>query len=51
MHDTSLDELCRRRPRTLGELLQVSGFGERKVAMYGEKILLALKQYGASKDR
>src|SRR5271156_1816490 len=35
MHDTSLDELCRRRPRTLGELLQVSGFGERKVAMYG----------------
>jgi ATP-dependent DNA helicase RecQ len=51
MHDTSLDELCRRRPRTLGELLQVSGFGERKVAMYGEKILSALKQYGASKDR
>ena len=51
MHDTSLDELCRRRPRTLRELLQVSGFGERKVAMYGEKILLALKQYGASKDR
>jgi ATP-dependent DNA helicase RecQ len=51
MHDTSLDELCRRRPRTLSELLQVPGFGERKVAVYGEKILSALKQYVVSKDR
>ena len=30
MHDTSLDELCRRRPQSLAELLQVPGFGERK---------------------
>ncbi|HUA00352.1 MAG TPA: HRDC domain-containing protein, partial [Candidatus Aquilonibacter sp.] len=47
MHDTSLDELCRRRPQTLAELLQVPGFGERKAELYGEQILSALKSYGA----
>jgi ATP-dependent DNA helicase RecQ len=45
MHDTSLDELCRRRPRTLAELLSVSGFGERKTELYGEQILDALKSF------
>ncbi|HEX4001961.1 MAG TPA: RecQ family ATP-dependent DNA helicase [Candidatus Acidoferrales bacterium] len=45
MHDTSLDELCRRRPQTLAELLQVPGFGERKTELYGEQILEALKSY------
>jgi ATP-dependent DNA helicase RecQ len=50
MHDTSLDELCRKRPRSLAELLGVSGFGERKTEMYGEQILDALKSFrdGAS---
>src|SRR6202166_2168429 len=33
MHDTSLDELCRVRPRTLGELRRVSGFGDKKTEM------------------
>lgn len=47
MHDTSLDELCRRRPQSLAELLQVPGFGERKCELYGEQILAALKSYGA----
>ena len=47
MHDASLDELCRRRPQTLAELLQVPGFGERKTELYGEQILAALKSYGA----
>jgi ATP-dependent DNA helicase RecQ len=47
MHDTSLDELCRRRPQSLAELLQVPGFGERKTELYGEQILAALKSYGA----
>jgi ATP-dependent DNA helicase RecQ len=46
MHDTSLDALCRRRPRSLAELLQVPGFGERKCELYGEQILEALKSYG-----
>jgi ATP-dependent DNA helicase RecQ len=45
MHDTSLDELCHRRPQSLAELLQVPGFGERKCELYGEQILEALKNY------
>ncbi|MGC2828290.1 MAG: RecQ family ATP-dependent DNA helicase [Candidatus Acidiferrum sp.] len=46
MHDTSLDELCRVRPRTLSELRSVSGFGERKTELYGEGILGALEEFG-----
>ena len=45
MHDTSLEELCRVRPRTPNELLQVYGFGERKVASYGRLIFEALAEY------
>jgi ATP-dependent DNA helicase RecQ len=45
MHDTSLDELCRKRPGSLAELLRVSGFGERKTELYGEQILGALKSF------
>jgi ATP-dependent DNA helicase RecQ len=46
MHDTSLDELCRVRPRTLGELRRVSGFGDKKTEMYGQGILDALAEFG-----
>jgi len=46
MHDTSLDELCRVRPRTLSELRRVSGFGDRKTEMYGQAILDALEEFG-----
>jgi ATP-dependent DNA helicase RecQ len=45
MHDTSLDELCRVRPRTLGELRSVSGFGDKKTEMYGQGILDALREF------
>ncbi|MGH9729813.1 MAG: HRDC domain-containing protein [Candidatus Acidiferrales bacterium] len=45
MHDTSLDALCRARPASLPELLRVRGFGERKVEMYGAKILDALARF------
>jgi ATP-dependent DNA helicase RecQ len=45
MHDSSLDELCRIRPRTLSELRRVSGFGERKTELYGQQILDALKRF------
>jgi superfamily II DNA helicase RecQ len=45
MHDTSLDELCRLQPRTLGELRKVSGFGERKTELYGQQILDALRRF------
>jgi ATP-dependent DNA helicase RecQ len=45
MHDTSLDELCRVRPRTLGELRGVSGFGDKKTEVYGQGILDALAEF------
>jgi ATP-dependent DNA helicase RecQ len=48
MHDTSLDELCRRRPASLQELRQVHGFGEKKTANYGREILAVLAQYRRS---
>jgi ATP-dependent DNA helicase RecQ len=47
MHDTTLDELCRVRPRTLAQLRKVPGFGDRKVELYGERILEALSSFGA----
>jgi ATP-dependent DNA helicase RecQ len=47
MHDTSLDELCRLQPRSLAELLDVSGFGQRKTERYGESILDALRRFRA----
>jgi ATP-dependent DNA helicase RecQ len=46
MHDTTLDELCRARPSTLAQLRSVSGFGDRKVEMYGRQILNALETFG-----
>ncbi|HEY2819469.1 MAG TPA: HRDC domain-containing protein, partial [Candidatus Acidoferrum sp.] len=45
MHDTSLEALCRARPVSLSALLAVSGFGERKVEMYGEQILDAIERF------
>jgi ATP-dependent DNA helicase RecQ len=45
MHDTSLDELCRRKPESIQELRQVHGFGERKTATYGQEILDALASF------
>ena len=45
MHDTSLAELCRVKPRSLSELRRVPGFGERKTELYGQDILDALSRF------
>jgi ATP-dependent DNA helicase RecQ len=45
LHDTTLDEICRVRPRSNSELLHVSGIGERKSELYGAQILAALRQF------
>jgi ATP-dependent DNA helicase RecQ len=45
MHDSSLNELCRLRPRSLEEIRRVSGFGERKTELYGPQILEALERF------
>ena len=39
LHDSTLDALCRQRPRDLAELLEVPGIGERKAERFGAKIL------------
>jgi ATP-dependent DNA helicase RecQ len=45
LHDTTLDEICRRLPSSEAELQTISGIGERKAALYGRKILDALSRY------
>jgi ATP-dependent DNA helicase RecQ len=39
LHDATLDAICRTRPRTIAELRDVPGIGERKAARFGEAIL------------
>ena len=39
MHDAALDEICRRRPQTISELLHIPGLGPRKVSDFGRAIL------------
>jgi ATP-dependent DNA helicase RecQ len=45
LHDSSLDEICRRQPKSLSELLQVPGIGEKKAETYGREILAALERF------
>lgn len=45
MQDTTLDALCRQRPRSLQELSLVFGIGERKMEKYGAQILDALTRF------
>jgi ATP-dependent DNA helicase RecQ len=45
MHDSSLEDLARKRPASLLELHEVNGFGERKVETFGEVVLEALRAY------
>ncbi len=39
-----LEEICRRRPTTREELLEVPGMGRRKVERYGDELLEAVRQ-------
>jgi ATP-dependent DNA helicase RecQ len=45
LHDSSLDEICRSHPSSIGQLLNITGIGERKAELYGREILSALRQY------
>jgi ATP-dependent DNA helicase RecQ len=47
LHDSTLEQLCRRRPATLAELQDVSGIGERKAKTFGAEILQALRNFAA----
>ncbi len=46
LHDSTLEELCRRRPANLAQLKQVAGIGERKAEVYGAEILQAIRNFG-----
>jgi len=46
MNDATMADLCRRKPRTLSELLKVSGIGYRKAELYGDQILQMVDRYG-----
>src|SRR5207249_5333887 len=45
LHDSALVELCLVKPSTLPELRRLSGFGEKRVEMYGQEILDALNRF------
>ncbi len=45
MHDTSLEQICLSPPKTLSDILGISGFGQRKVEMYGTQLLQALEEF------
>jgi ATP-dependent DNA helicase RecQ len=47
LHDTTLDEICRRGPQSIADLLQITGIGERKAEMFGQQILEALSRFRA----
>jgi ATP-dependent DNA helicase RecQ len=49
LHDSSLEEICRRQPKYFAELLEIPGIGERKAEMYGQEILDALENFRQGK--
>jgi ATP-dependent DNA helicase RecQ len=45
LHDTTLDAICHAQPRSIADLRQISGMGEKKCELYGEEILDALRRF------
>ena len=45
LSDAALEDLCRKQPSNLRELLGVSGIGERKAELYGGEIFAAFETY------
>jgi len=45
LSDAALEDLCRKRPSNLRELLGVSGIGERKAEQYGREIFAAFEAF------
>jgi ATP-dependent DNA helicase RecQ len=43
--DAALEDLCRKQPANLRELLQVTGIGERKAELYGSEIFAVFEAY------
>ena len=45
LHDSAIEDLCLVEPSNLQELRRVSGFGDKKVEMYGKQILEAIQNF------
>jgi ATP-dependent DNA helicase RecQ len=45
LSDAALEDLCRKRPSNLRELLGVNGIGERKAELYGSEIFAVFEAY------
>jgi ATP-dependent DNA helicase RecQ len=45
LHDSSLEEICRRQPKFFAELLEIPGIGERKAEIYGQLLLDSLEKF------
>jgi ATP-dependent DNA helicase RecQ len=45
LHDSALVDLCLAKPATLHDLRHISGFGDKRVEMYGKEILDALRRF------
>jgi ATP-dependent DNA helicase RecQ len=45
LSDAALEDLCRKRPTNLRELLAVSGIGERKAELYGAEIFARFESF------
>jgi ATP-dependent DNA helicase RecQ len=45
LHDTTLEEICRIKPKFFAELRQITGIGERKAEMFGQELLDALARF------
>lgn len=43
--DSTLADMCRKRPRTNSEFLDVSGVGSAKLERYGDEFMAAIKEY------
>ncbi len=45
LHDTTLEEICRRKPKYFAELREITGIGERKAEMFGQELLDVLAHF------
>ena len=47
-HDSTLQEMCLVKPRSLDEFAELSGVGERKLDKYGPAFLQVVAEYESS---
>jgi ATP-dependent DNA helicase RecQ len=50
LHDSTLEEICLRRPSNLNALMEISGIGIRKAELYGREIFAVLKAYEGEQE-